>query len=613
MINEVTRRTNWKWCALAAAPMVLLSLIPQIHLWAVRGAEWNGAYTSLQGDEFLYSAYTNALMEGRPRRYDPFTGLDKNLNSGVKSESTFSIQFLSGYAMATLARLTGMSASSAFIVLIAASALFASIAIFWLFISLGVAGKLASVGSLAVLVLGGPAGGQGFLGLVLKTGLLIPGFPFLRRYQPAAVFPLFFVLIFLVWKAFTAQNRRESRIYGLAASFVMGILVFGYLYLWTAAAAWLSCIAVLWLFFRASNRGQAVFVLATITAITGLTLIPYFYLVSNRTTTLDEQQTLVISHFPDLLRIPEVLGLAILVALMLAARWNKIQWNNPSVLFCASLALLPFVVFNQQVITGRSMQPYHYEAFVVNYTTLVALVVAVSLLWKAVPTRALVWIAAIAFSWGMFEVGLPAKLTSVPNAVMNDRMIPVFKLLRELASHDGSHDPVLAARQASPLVFSPYVAVNVLLPSWTTQGTVLDIGGLDLGTVSKEEREEYLYVHLYFSGVDGPALREPLNGRSQDVAMNYYGRSAIFGHERMLPGMSVHFDPIQQHEIEAEVSKYESYVRRFSREDALKRPFRYAVILADGKFDFSNLDKWYERDSGQQVGDYILYKVRLRQ
>src|SRR5690349_3922225 len=98
---------KWKWCALTASVMVLLSLLPQIHLWIVRGRDWNGAYTSVHGDESVYSAYINALINERPRRYDPFTGADKN--AGLP-ESTFSIQFIPGYAVAYLARLTDASA-----------------------------------------------------------------------------------------------------------------------------------------------------------------------------------------------------------------------------------------------------------------------------------------------------------------------------------------------------------------------------------------------------------------------------------------------------------------------------------------------------------------------
>jgi hypothetical protein len=67
---------KFKWCALAATAITLLALMPQIHFWLVRGSQWNGAYTILQPDELLYSAYVNALIDGRPRRNDPVSGRD---------------------------------------------------------------------------------------------------------------------------------------------------------------------------------------------------------------------------------------------------------------------------------------------------------------------------------------------------------------------------------------------------------------------------------------------------------------------------------------------------------------------------------------------------------
>src|SRR5688572_9129140 len=97
---------KWKWCALAALGMVLLSLLPQLHLWIVRGREWNGAYVSPQGDEPLYSAYINALIDGRSRKNDPFGGRDDTSNSPLP-ESTFSIQFVPAYAIALPARTFG--------------------------------------------------------------------------------------------------------------------------------------------------------------------------------------------------------------------------------------------------------------------------------------------------------------------------------------------------------------------------------------------------------------------------------------------------------------------------------------------------------------------------
>jgi hypothetical protein len=586
--------------------MVLLSLLPQIHLWIVRGKDWHGAYTSLHGDESVYSAYTNALINGRPRRYDPYTGQDKNVGL---PESTFSIQFIPAYAVSYVARLTGASASTAFIVLIAVAGLLASLSVFWLLNAFGGGARLSAVGTLFVLCLGGLAGGQGLFGILAKSSLLVPGFPFLRRYQPAAAFSLFFVFNLLVWQALTIQDKRAARIRALLAGVVLGVLVFCYFYLWTAALAWLFCIGLLWVLFRRPEWRRVVSVVATIGALAAIALGPYLYLVSHRAANIDEQQSLIPTHRPDLLRIPEILGALILIALALAVRRRKIELNNTHLIFSASLALLPVAVFNQQVITGWVMQPYHYETFILNYAVLVGVVIAVALLQKPVSRRLLIGVAILSVVWGAIEMGLPARLTFVPLAINNERMIPVLLRLDELSKVDGTFAD--SPNKPSPLVFSPYIAVNSWLPTWTSQGTLLDIGGLDLGHVSPAERKEFLYMHLYYSRVDGSALRKPFEGTARDVGLKY-ARAAIFGHERIIPGLNLHFEPIKEEEIEQAIRDYQNYIDSFSREEAVKRPLAYAVLLADDKFDFTNVDRWYERDPGERVGDYVLYRLKLR-
>lgn len=229
--------------------MVLLSLIPQIHFWFVRGTEWNGAYATLQGDEFLYSAYVNALIDGRPRRNDPFAGRDSTLHSPLP-ESTFSIQFIPAYAIALLARTFRASASTAFIVLMATTGLLASLSLFWLLESVTGDQKLAAAGAICVLCLGELAGDQGIFGVLLLHHKLSVLMPFLRRYQPAAPFPFFLGFCSLVWRALSLENKRRSRIYAALAGLILAALVFSYLYLWTAAAAWMACLTGLWICFR---------------------------------------------------------------------------------------------------------------------------------------------------------------------------------------------------------------------------------------------------------------------------------------------------------------------------------------------------------------------------
>jgi len=585
--------------------MVLLSLIPQIHLWIVRGRDWNGAYVSPQGDEPLYSAYINALIDGRTRKNDPFGARDDTSASPLP-ESTFSIQFIPAYVISFLARVTGASAATAFIVLMGVGALFASLSLFWLLNVITGDARLAAAGTLFVLCFGALAGGNGLVGILLKPDLSIPSLPFLRRYQPAATFSLLFVFMALVWRALTSESKRGARGASMLAGFTLAVLVFSYIYLWTSAAAWLACVGLLWFCFRPSDRWKCLAVLTTIATITATALVPYAYLVSHRAATLDEEQTLVLTHRLDLFHISEILGTVILVALVIGVSRNRIERRESRVIYAASLGFLPLVVFNQQVLTGRMMQPYHFEAFIANYCVLAGLLITVTLFWKQIPGRLLLWIAALAFLWGFVEVGLPSRLKYVPRAVVNDQIVPVFVRLKQLSKEDGTLTGLRVEGNASTLVFSPQIGVTALLPTWTSQGTLLDLGGLDFNSVSREERKEFFFMHLYYSKAEIQMVRNALNESDQ------FAIAMILGHNRLFPALSSRFQPIQPYEVDREVRAYEAYIDSFSRKEVLKRPITYAVIPVTSNFDFANLDRWYERDAGEQVGAYTLYRLKLR-
>ena len=598
-----------KWCALAVVAISFLALMPQIHFWFARGTEWHGAYATLQGDEFLYSAYVNALIDGRPRRNDPFAGRDSTPTSPLP-ESTFSIQFIPAFVIARLAQACGASASTAFIALIGVAGLLASLSLFWLLVSITGDRRLAAVGVMFVLCFGTLAGGQGLIGLLLRPGVIFLGLPFLRRYQPAAVFPLFFVFCALFWQALSSENRRRAWLHSTLAGLTLAVLIFSYLYLWTAAAAWLACLAFFWLYLRPKAERRRVLGLLTITAaITIFALIPYAYLVSHRPASLDEAQTLVLTHRPDPFRAPEIIGALILVALVMGVRRGKIKRSDPRVIFAASFALLPLVLFNQQVLTGRSMQPYHFETFVTNYAALVGLVIVTTLLYQPIKRRSLLWIALLCFLWGAVEVSMPV-LANYRSNIVADQMVPVLLRLQELSKQDGTLASLREQGRAATLVFSPQREVMGLLPTWTPQGTLLGMGGLDFGSASQKERKEMFYMYLYYSAADAGRLRELLNERTDDTFTSHYARIAIFGHERVVPMLSFDLKPIQQEEIEAEVRAYQAYADSFAREKVLLRPLTY--VITRGESDLSHIDLWYERDAGERIGDYNLYRLKLR-
>jgi hypothetical protein len=603
-MNTAKANSNkWKIVILPAVAITLLAILPQINFWMKRGTQWHGTYASFHGDEFLYSAYLNALIDGRPRRTDPFTGSD--LANRSLPETTFSIQMVPAFVISTFARTFGLSASSALIVIEVIGALLATVSVFWLLTSITADEKLSATGVVFVLCLGTFVAKQGLLGLLLNRDLLIFGLPFLRRYQPAASFFLFFIFSTLVWRALTAENSRSARRNSVFAGVTFCLLVFSYLYLWTAALAWLAFLALLWLLLGPRmHRLRSLGVFAIVGTIAVMALIPYLYLVSHRAPTLDSAQTLIATHRPDLLRMPEIIGICILIGLVVAWRRGKISLHDARVSFAASFALLPVVVFNQQILTGKSMQPFHFEDFIVNYVSLVSLVILIKLLWPTIPQRVMVWVTALSLLAGIIEVNLPMRAYYRADSI-RDEAVPLLLRLNDLAKQE-------PAVGGSALVFSPRSEIMITLPTWAPQGTLLGIGSLDFGTASQSERKELFFAYLYFSGADGQHLRELFDGKTDDSFLKYYVRSAIFGHERALPSLSYHFQPIEPNEIEQAINEFQLYTQTFSHQDALRHPLTYLVTRSGDEGDQSRIDLWYQRGVAERVGDYNLYKLNLR-
>jgi hypothetical protein len=603
--------SGWQWCALASFAIVILAMIPQIHFWVVRGSQWNGAFTVTQGDELLYAAYVNALIDNRPRRTDPPTGRDDHPQAPLP-ESLFSIQFIPAYAIAFVARVLGVSASTAFIALLGMEGLLASLSLCWLFTSLTGDKRFAAIAILFVLSFGALAGGHGLVWLILKPDVRVVGLPFLRRYEPGVPFPLCFVFCTLIWKAFTASSMRVVTLMGLLAGVVIGALIYSYFYLWTAVFAWLACVAILWLVARRADAAKVIRILIAVAVPLAVALGWYAYLISRLPSSAEKAWVLTVTHEPDLMRVPEVIGAFILVILIIAVRKGRVLLSDPRLIFTASFGLAPFLIFNQQVVTGRSLQPFHYEIFIANYIVLAGLIMLVKLLNLRTTSRTAFLLVLLCLSWAAVEVWIPSPVRSIKDVKL-DQIVPVLRRLNELAKTDGTWQGLREHGNTSSVVFSPEFGISRLLPTWAPQALLTGTGSGVFQGVSQAQRKEWIYLHLYYSGKDESYFREILNDRIDDPYLTYFVNSTIFGPERILLLLGWKSQPVSQPEIETEVAEFQNFMRSVSRTIVSKRPLTHVITPANNNFDLSRIDQWYERDNGERVGDYVLYRVRLRE
>jgi hypothetical protein len=417
------------------------------------------------------------------------------------------------------------------------------------------------------------------------------------------------VLSSFTWLALTEANTRKAVGAALGAGVTFALVVFSYFYLWTAAAAWLVCISGLWLFARKTERERALIVFGIIGAFALPALITYFWLLSYRATTVDATQALVTTHQPDLMRLSEVVALVILLLLLLGVRRRSFEFRDRVVLFTASLALTILVVFNQQLITGRSLQPIHYEWFIANYCALVALVLTASL-WRRnqastlLTNKKLAIVAVIALLWGGGEAWLAASLNLTYNRRV-DEVLPVAKGLTALANTDGTTQAQRTGG-AIPVVLMADLALADRLPTDAPQSVLWAPRMLVFPGVGESENRERFFQQLYYLGFDEKQFYKELDRGD----WNFY--AGLFPYYRLSPVVSGSSSPIAPGEIRAQIQNYLSYSRSFNRERAASTALSYLVVDSDKEPDYSNLDRWYERDAGERFGLFVLYRLKLR-
>ena len=145
----------------------------------------------------------------------------------------------------------------------------------------------------------------------------------------------------------------------------------------------------------------------------------------------------------------------------------------------------------------------------------------------------------------------------------------------------------------------------MVLPTFTSHA-VFWAPHFDFLHLAHGESRARFYQYLYFTGVDSQKFKQELSKQSSTFA------AATFGHERVIPDLAVKVTAISADEIAQKVAEYETYRGTFTRELAAQHVISYLIVPVDKGPNLTNLDRWYERDAGEVVGDYKLYRVRLR-
>ncbi|MEO6333450.1 MAG: hypothetical protein ABIO91_00570 [Pyrinomonadaceae bacterium] len=634
-------KLRWRFGVVSAIFLSIFCLYPQMKMLYLRGSEWNGHYAYNDIDEVAYASYIHALIDGRPRKNDPYSGRDDS-SEKPQPESLFSIQFAAPYTVALPARVFGIGTPWAMTLSGAVAGFLAALGAFWLVARITGSNWYGMAGSLVIFAGGALAAGEGAMSEVFFDGFSYPYFPGFRRYIPAMALTAVFALFAVVWKLLanaecgtpnaesvssagkvedeprfsTTVNsafriprsefgsfRIPNSAFGAAAVFLFAYTVFSYFYIWTTAAAWLGCLFMVWLVFRPEGFRRDLKSLVAVGVGCALALVPYAWLLSKRSETMDDVQLLVYTRVPDVSRVPEFISIACLLMLAFGVAKKIIGLRDRAALFGLSLALVPLIVFNQQIVTGRSLQPIHYQVFIGNYVAALALVITIGIMLRErlakngrLPRAACAAVTVVAVVWGFVECHYTVRVLDESN-IERDLSLPVARRLEELSREevDPHRSTVLAVDMIQSDDLPSVAPQNVL---WSRHQHVF-------AGMSWQENKDRYFQFLYYLDADESSLDYLLKN-------DFAAKIALFGWGRHTDRLTSEARPLTQGEIDMEVRRFGAYRAGFNAANAADPILSYAVVETDYSSDLTNLDKWYKRDAGEVIGKYTLYRLKQR-
>ena len=571
-----------------------LSLYPQVYQYVQRGEQYNGASFFYDYDEVVYASHVQSIIDGKPRNNSVYLGE----NAPQQFETIFSIQFLPVYFTALPARVFGVSSDTAFLFLSVICAVASSWLLFWVFEAVFDDDKYSSIAALFVLIAGPLVAGISFLKGILGFGGSAFYLTFLRRTTPALAFPFLILFLGLVWRGLRTHDKLESLRYGVLAGLCFAVTVFSYFFFWTAILAWILAVVILsFALDRDRLKRQFIYFWIPFGIIAVSFLGIYTRFIFSRHESSDSAQVLESTRQLVLLRPSLLIGLGVLVFAVGLMKAGILEVKNQMTVFIISFSILPVFVFNQQIVTGYSLQPMHYNMYVVNYLVAAAVGMVVFTCVKFVRFRVskVTWLITV-FGlgvWGVAEVHYAATMR-YPYNLVRDEAVSVNKRLAELAKPNENRitynfDPIQADNQPTLAPFGLIWAEHMFF----------------LSNMSADEHRERYYFFLYFQNRSVDWLQLELARCPNQTCR------ALIGW-KVNKTLSINPKEVDRGELREFGIEYGRFLERIDYQQVKKLRFSFIVAKRNSRSDFSRIDLWYTRGKPEKHNEFLLYPVSLK-
>lgn len=215
----------------------------------------------------------------------------------------------------------------------------------------------------------------------------------------------------------------------------------------------------------------------------------------------------------------------------------------------------------------------------------------------------LIGIATLAIASGAYETIRRLQMTTVEYRTANDAK----QLGLRLSKLGHSLETQKVDTRSVVLATDPFVAEY--LPTIAPQSVLWALHMFYLPRSASAEDKHRFLNYLYYTGRDPLTLYE--QKETLDAKEKYILKFLVtlMEYDYAQSGRKL---PIKEADRLALLNDYRRVIASFDRERATHPMLHYLVISKVEDGTFANLDRWYERDSGEQFGQFVLYRLKLR-
>lgn len=303
--------------------------------------------------------------------------------------------------------------------------------------------------------------------------------------------------------------KKPSVMAAVGAGILVGLSI-GYVFAWAIA---LTALALLMLYALARKAWPLLKYFSIVLAVT--VAVDGVYLMGMLNTTGGTRSAvmngLILTHVPIINKVAVLTLILFIFGLYILYQkniWQKTK-EEPWIVFSSALALTSVVVFAEQLITGRTVWPYHF----VQYTIPISYIILVVVYWRILHKKpwALYLCSVLCIGAALWYAAVSAR--SYVYSMDNFKAMQQYKPVLDYLASNAPKDSVVLADE-------PREEFMRLVPAFSSSNVY--ISGY-LGAVPPEERLYHnLLVKMRLEGVTPEHAREYLESHEVDVREYFF-------------------------------------------------------------------------------------------